>query len=297
MQYDKEIIKIFDKLKIFTELYEKIRFVDPVKKKVLSYEDGTLSEIESNCYDNWAQDKLCLNCTSMRAYNENKTCMKMEHNLNEIYMVTSIPIKLSDRNIVIELIRNATMTMGFEVPSENMDSDMYKTIDNMNSILLKDNLTNIFNRRYINELLPVNIAISNTIDQNFSIIIADIDFFKDVNDTYGHLTGDVVLTQFASILSGCLHDGNNWIARYGGEEFMIGIHDFTKEELINLAEHMRKSVEDNVFYHGDVEIEITSSFGIACIQDIDSPNVSKLIDRADKNLYKAKKNGRNRIEY
>ncbi len=232
----------------------------------------------------------------MRAFNESKTFMKIEHNLNDIYMVTSIPIKLSDRNIVIELIRDATMSMGFENPDVNRDSDIYNTINNMNTILLKDSLTNIYNRRYINELLPVNIAISDSIDQNFSIIIIDIDLFKKVNDTYGHLVGDIVLKKFASILDECVGDDNNWIARYGGEEFMIGVHDYTKEKLIDLAENMRKSIEKTTFYYEDIKLDITASFGIGSIKDIEKPDVSKLIDLADKNLYKAKNNGRNRVE-
>lgn len=297
MEKDQEIIELFDKLQIFEDLYETIRFVDPVNKKVLSYKNGDLTEVKSNCYDNWKKNKLCLNCTSMRAYNKQRTFMKIEHNLTDIYMVTSIPIKLSDRHIVIKLLRDASMSMGFDIPDGSEGSDMYQIIDNMNSVLLKDSLTNIYNRRYINELLPVDVAISSTINQNFSIIIADIDLFKTINDTYSHLVGDVVLKKFARILTECMPDDNSWIARYGGEEFIIGLHEYTKEELIDLAENMRQTIEESIFSNEDVEITLTASFGIASIEDIEKPNVSKLIDCADKNLYKAKNDGRNKVVY
>ncbi len=295
MVYDKEVLEIFDRLKILESLYEKIRFVDPVKKKVLVYEEGVLSEVDSNCFNSWNKDKLCLNCISMRSYNENKTFMKMEHNLNDIYMLTSIPVKLADRNIVIELIKDASLSMGFEHYGVGEDSDMYKTIDNMNSILLKDSLTNIYNRRYINEILPVNIAMAHALNRNFSIIIADIDFFKMVNDTYGHLAGDTVLTEFSRIIESCLEDENGWVARYGGEEIMIGIPNSTEEDIVEIGELMRKSIEDNVFRHNDIDIKITASFGICNIKEIEHQNVASLIDCADKKLYLAKGNGRNKV--
>lgn len=84
--YDKEVLEIFDRLKIFKDLYEVIRFVDPVRKKVLTYESGVLNTVDSNCFDNWNKNALCKNCTSMRAYNEKKTFMKMEHNNGDIYI-------------------------------------------------------------------------------------------------------------------------------------------------------------------------------------------------------------------
>ena len=295
MKYSKEIIEIFNNLNISTNLYEIIRFIDPLGKKVLIYEDGNLKEEKFNCYDKWERGKLCLNCTSMRAYNEKKSFTKMEHNSSNIYMVTSIPINLSGRDIVIELLRNASLNIGFG--NGDMNSDMYKTIDSINNELLKDSLPNIYNRKYINELLPAYVVISNTTDQNFSVILADIDFFKKINDKYGHLIGDSILMQFTQVLTECIDKDNNWIARYGGEEFMIGVHGYTKEELIELTECMRASIEETVFSYEDIEIKITASFGIASIEDLKKPSVSKLISCVDKNLYRAKENGRNRIEY
>lgn len=297
MPYDEEILKIFEKLKIFQDLYEEIRFIDPLKKKTLLYKENILTEEHSNCFDKWNKDKLCINCTSMRAFNENKTFIKMEHNSNKIYMVTSIPFTLRDRNIVIELLKDATVSMGFDDCQNSNESDMYRTIDSMNNILLRDPLTNAYNRRYINEVLPVNLVMSNILDKNFWIIITDIDLFKDVNDTYGHLAGDAVLKEFNKILDRCIESNSDWIARYGGEEFLISVHNSTKEQVIKLAEHMRKSIEDSVFCYNDNEIKITASFGISSIKDIKSINILSLIDFADKKLYQAKHNGRNRVEF
>ena len=296
--YDKEVLEIFDRLKIFKALYEVIRFVDPVKKKVLTYDKGILNTVDSNCFDNWNKNMLCKNCTSMRAYNENKTFMKMEHNKGDVYMVTSIPLKLADRNLVIELLKDASLSMGFNDCDIDSQSDIYKTIDSMNEILLKDSLTGAYNRRYIDEILPVDIAMSSVLDKNYAVIMADLDFFKTVNDTYGHLAGDVVLKKFTELLGQHIISENNWIARYGGEEFLIGVHDCTKEEVVDLAKQIRLAVEDKVFFYEDNKIKITASFGVATTRDVkDSSKCDTLIDYADKKLYEAKNNGRNRVEF
>lgn len=292
--YNKEVLEIFKRLQILTSLYEKIRFVDPTRKKVLTYENGALKELEHNCYDNWKRERFCINCISMRAFNEGKTFMKMEHNLKDIYTVTSIPIKLSNRNIVIELLQLASSSLGFDNCDSNLQTNMYSTIDHMNKILLKDSLTDIYNRRFINEVLPVDMAISSALNNDFSIIISDIDFFKKINDNYGHVAGDSILRQFTSVLKKHISD-DDWIARYGGEEFIIGVHS-TKESAVTIAENMRKTVEKHVFSHEEKNIKVTASFGVCSINDIEDYSVSNLIGFADKKLYVAKSNGRNRVQ-
>lgn len=292
---DKEVLEIFKRLNILTSLYEKIRFVDPTRKKVLTYENGNLKELEHNCYDNWKRERFCINCVSMRAFNEGKTFMKMEHNLSEIYTVTAIPVKLSDRNIVIELLQLASSSLGFDGCEDNLQTDMFSTIDHMNKILLKDSLTDIYNRRFINEVLPVDMAISSALNNDFSIVISDIDFFKDINDKYGHVAGDSVLRQFTSILKTHINN-SDWIARYGGEEFIIGVHS-SKENAVKIAEDMRKSIEQNIFSHEEKNIKVTASFGVCETKDIEDYSVCNLIGFADKKLYAAKNNGRNRVEF
>lgn len=296
VEYDKEVNDILDNLKVFEMMYDKMRFVDPLKKRVLVYEEGNIAEFESSCYDMWNKNKLCKNCISMRAFNENKTFVKMEHDLNKIYMVTAIPVKLSNRNIVIELLKDATISMGSSSTDDALQENMYVSIDSMNDILLKDSLMNIYNRRYINEVLPVEANIAKIINKNLWVMIADIDFFKKINDAYGHLAGDSVLKEFAKILENCLKDSGGWCARYGGEEFLISVVGAIKEEIIELAETIRTSVESHIFYHEETVINVTVSFGICSLDQIERCDMFNLIDCADKKLYLAKQNGRNRIE-
>ena len=93
--YGKEIREIFDRLNIIEKLYDQIRIVDPINKRVISYNEEEEMEAPMKCFMFWGKDKVCDNCVSVRAYNENETFIKLEYNKNEIYMVTAIPIQLA----------------------------------------------------------------------------------------------------------------------------------------------------------------------------------------------------------
>lgn len=297
--HDKEVQEVLDKLVIFEKMYDHIRLVDPIIKKVINYSNNTMSELADKCFDFWEKNKICDNCISIRAFNENKTFVKTEYTTNKIYMLMAVPVELSNRRIVIELFKDTTDSMVYineNTENTESNSEIYAMIDSMNNLLLKDTLTGIYNRRYINEKLPVDFINAALSDQSLSIIIVDIDFFKKVNDTYGHLTGDFALKSFADTLSGCIKRKNDWISRYGGEEFLICLPGAELEMAIKTAEYMRRTIENKVILSGEHTIKITASFGVCSIKPIVDGNVMNFIECADKKLYVAKHNGRNRVE-
>lgn len=204
--------------------------------------------------------------------------------------------ELANQRIVIELLKNTTDVMAF---GNGNYSEIYEMIDSMSNLALKDTLTGIYNRRYINEKLPVDLISASLSEQTLSVIMADIDFFKKVNDVYGHLAGDCVLKNFAETLSGCIRRESDWVSRYGGEEFLICLPGAEIEKAKEMAEHMRSAVENNVIRCGEHTVKITASFGISSIKPTPGEpcvSVEKLIECADKKLYTAKNNGRNRVE-
>lgn len=139
--YDKEIKEILDKLTIFENMYEQIRLVDPTTKKVINYKNNIIDEFDLKCFDFWNKKKVCDNCISIRAFKENKTFVKVEHNLDKIYIVTAVPVELSSRKIVIELLLNATNSMILEDEKIENKSDVYNMIDGINNLALKDTPT------------------------------------------------------------------------------------------------------------------------------------------------------------
>ena len=155
-----------------------------------------------------------------------------------------------------------------------------------------DQLTGIRNRRSIYEELEKLIENCKLTSKHFGVILLDIDFFKSVNDTYGHHAGDMVLIDAAKSFSNNIRS-NDFIGRQGGEEFLALIEDIDLKEIIKIAERVRSSIERSIIKVEGVEIKITVSGGIA--HSSEKINRDDLINLADERLYVAKQSGRNRI--
>lgn len=148
-----------------------------------------------------------------------------------------------------------------------------------------DPLTKLLNRTRFN--YDFNHIIDNFDTINHSLIMFDIDYFKQINDTYGHDVGDMVLAEFAEVVKHTLRD-NDQIYRWGGEEFAILINDTSKEHITTVAQKLRTTISEHDF---KIVGHVTSSFGIAIPDQHDTKDT--LLKRADINLYKAKQSGRN----
>ena len=122
----------------------------------------------------------------------------------------------------------------------------------------------------------------------------DIDDFKNINDTYGHAIGDLVLGRLAKILRVTVSDAGNLICRFGGEEFIISLVECTKDEVVCIGEQIRKTVEQIILTFRRKKITFTISGGIA-IYPKDGNDILQLIKTADKRLYRAKSEGKNKI--
>lgn len=118
--------------------------------------------------------------------------------------------------------------------------------------------------------------------------MADIDFFKKVNDTYGHLTGDYTLKHFSEIISKNLKRESDWVARYGGEEFLMCLPSAGPDYAKEIAENIRQKIEDSEFVDGEHQFKITASFGVCSMNPSYGSNIEAMIECADRNLYKAK---------
>ncbi len=153
--------------------------------------------------------------------------------------------------------------------------------------LIVDPLTGVYNRRGLLHFLRVEISRAERYKQPFSIIMADLDHFSDVNNTYGHLAGDMVLKGFCRIIKSIIRT-TDIVARYGGEEFIVILPNTELDDAFQVAEKLRDAVGRLKFKYKDKIFSITSSFGVASYQERDT--IEKIIKRADKALYKAKEN-------
>lgn len=159
---------------------------------------------------------------------------------------------------------------------------------------LRDGLTGAFNKNYLLNHLTTELAHANRQQAPLSVIMFDVDHFKPVNDTYGHLAGDAILKRLSEIAQSTLRS-EDVFARYGGEEFTIVSRGTDLARAMVVAERLRQSIERTDFVYEGQYIPITVSLGVAAVPEITAHTPEDLIGAADKALYDAKKNGRNRV--
>ena len=161
----------------------------------------------------------------------------------------------------------------------------------------RDPLTGVFNRQAMEEDLSSEFSRSRRYKKVFGILMADIDHFKKVNDTYGHAVGDEALKSFAKILKKCLREVDV-IYRFGGEEFLILLPETGGDSSLIAALRLQKTVESQVMkskIDSSLQLQITASFGVSVYKEGDE-TYQDIMQRADQALYLAKNNGRNRVE-
>jgi len=179
-----------------------------------------------------------------------------------------------------------------------LERNLKKAGDEIYHLTITDSLTGVYNRRYLNEHLPS--AIDQAVAQSYplSLVLCDIDHFKKVNDTYGHLIGDVVLRSFARIVKDTVDDQKDWVVRYGGEEFLLVLPETDIAGARVLAEMLREFVAQATIKASGHDISITASFGLSGLEnpgDASNAAPEKLLNLADENLYQAKEEGRDRV--
>lgn len=157
-----------------------------------------------------------------------------------------------------------------------------------------DGLTELYNHRYFQEQIRMQVEQSKRYSNNFSLIIIDIDFFKKFNDTFGHQSGDAVLRQVAQTLKKNVR-ATDIVCRYGGEEMSIILPNTTKDEAFATAQKICNRVAEKTFkLTGNNETHVTISLGVSTFP-FDGDTAPKIIEAADKKLYNAKNNGRNQV--
>lgn len=164
--------------------------------------------------------------------------------------------------------------------------------EKLNILATIDELTGIYNRRHIFQLAKEELSLSISQKQKISIILIDLDYFKNVNDQYGHLVGDKLLRLIAIFIQEILRD-NDIVGRYGGEEFIIVLPKTNLDHVIEIAQRIIKNVNRKTFYIGDHKIKITMSIGISYSTGEPPIELDKLLEQSDIALYEAKNAGRN----
>jgi two-component system cell cycle response regulator len=161
-------------------------------------------------------------------------------------------------------------------------------------LTILDGLTQIHNRRYLTEFLDREVARSVRHARPLSVLLFDIDRFKSVNDSFGHLCGDFVLRELTGCVRGSVRR-EDLFARYGGEEFALVLVETGRDEAVHVAERLRESVAAHQFRFESTPLRLTVSVGVATTNGDPALTPAALLKLADERLYEAKRTGRNRV--
>lgn len=162
----------------------------------------------------------------------------------------------------------------------------------VNNLVITDELTGVYNRRFINEQLPVALQSSKLNSKPMTVMMLDINHFKSINDKYGHLAGDVILSEIAALLKNRIVEDIGWVARYGGDEFFILLNDTGTDTAFKISRYIRKRVCETIFVYDGNEINVSVSIGVyTCDNKQLTPE--EVINQVDKKLYMEKEEGRN----
>lgn len=217
-----------------------------------------------------------------------------------IYSCLGVPVKVDNRLIGFVLIQHTEINyftkdhaiflslIGNHIGVAIENNFLYKQIIESAN---RDGLTEIFNKRYFFETLD---HISNLEEQNYSIVILDLDDFKMINDTYGHPFGDIVLRTIANIIKN-LTRTSDIVARYGGDEIIIFMHNFyDPEKVMNRVEIIRREIAKAVISNEDITLSVTASFGVYIKHD-ELLTLDEVIKKADEIMYLSKNSGKNKV--
>lgn len=253
------------------------------------------------------KDKKCVSLIKNKReflLNSKEEIIVCDNNSTKIYSVMGVPIRIRDKFIGYIIVMHSIMgffTEDHRIFLTSIASQIATAIENstlyskLQKAAMLDPLIGIYNRKTFFD--TVNNDLKENPNESYTIVMADFDNFKKINDTLGHQFGDEVLIQTSNLILGYLDDSDIF-ARYGGEELIIYVPNEGKnrEETYNKIENIRKAINDNVVVHKGISKSITSSFGLGFYPH-DGNNLDDVIKAADKRLYEGKRTGKNKVVY
>jgi two-component system cell cycle response regulator len=172
------------------------------------------------------------------------------------------------------------------------------TLEENRKLSATDDLTRVASRRFFGKHFPREVERAARYQRALSLILCDIDFFKNINDTLGHGCGDDILRQFGARLQEALRRGVDWVARIGGEEFAVVLPETAYEQAFEVARKLRAAIASSPFKHEGKDVVVTASFGLCgldCVPGGERELAGRVLKIADAALYRSKQTGRNRV--
>lgn len=278
---------------ILVGLYDAVRIVEiGSHRQFVVTPDGGLVRQDIQCHEFWQRCTPCANCVTKRSQTSQNTEEKVEVFGQKVYLVVAMPIAAGE--YCIEIVKDITGLIASKDEILQQYEALRQQIEQLSEQAYVDVLTGVWNRRYFDNKFPNLLKRAAQLDKSMALLMIDIDHFKKVNDTYGHVSGDVVLHEVAQVFQQGVR-GHDEVCRFGGEEFAVILYDVPKDVAVQVAERMRAKVASLEIAVNDQTIHVTVSIGLTF--NSVHPNGEDLVKAADLQLYAAKQAGRNRVNW
>ncbi len=285
------INKIYEGL-YFVDTNRKIKFWNKGAERITGFKAEEV--VGSYCHDNilnhvdQKNNQLCYSGCPLQ-----KTLKDGQFREANVYLHHNDGHRVAVAVKIMPIFQDEKIIGAVEVFLDNINqAEFDNTIKELRKLALHDQLTELPNRRYINSFIDNRLKELNDLKIPFAVALVDIDYFKKVNDTYGHDIGDLTIKMVAKTLKNAFRK-SDLVGRWGGEEFMAILTAVNKDELELISEKARKLIENSVLRTNDCTFNVTASFGATIAKENDT--IESLTKRADEALYTSKNNGRNKI--
>lgn len=265
-----------DSILAMSNVFDIVRVVDPTSCETMNLnQDGSLTKTGQKCFNIWNRTEACQNCSSATALNNKNWTSKLETKDGLLYSVLSRHIQCDNKDYVLEV-------------AFCIDESFEKTKNEIgflpDSLTLKnyyrDTLTKTYSRAYLESFMP-------NLENSKGVAIADIDEFKSINDTFGHIAGDAALKHISKVIKSCIRK-EDILIRYGGDEFLLIFDNISEDDFFNKLKSIKQAVHNSqIKNYPDIkhDISIGGAYGIYPFE--------KAVDAADKAMYKDKFKNKN----
>jgi two-component system, cell cycle response regulator len=280
------IEKAVEELSVFKNLFDDIRIVDPVNKEVIFGKTGKDEELSHRCYELWERNHFCENCISMRAYINNDSFVKVEHDRDKIILMTATPVEIDGNTFIAEISKDITKNSSIsrKLNKDFLHVDAY--IGLMNEAVVKDKYTGVYNKKYIYERLPIDFNYSTINGLPVSIIMAQFDFTQKLSDNLEDAAPNKALAHFCNLIAKCIRQNTDWIARYGEKNFIIVLNNTDLKDAHIVTEKIKRQIENSTFQYSDTALNVTPRLEVYNAADFDISSLG-LLKVESKNPYKA----------
>lgn len=269
-------------------LFDYYRIVDPITKEEFHYErEQVLRRRSQPCYALWQRDGPCRHCVSYHTLLDQQGELKFEYNQEKSFLIYALPYFHQHKRYVLEQAKDVTGSLMLHLLFGENSEELPNLIESLNEWLIHETVTGLYNQRYLYQETARLIDYAKIKPLSLCAVMLDIDEFKQVNDTYGHLSGDEVIRAFAAILRKYVQHTPYLAARVGGDEFMLLCPDLDIAGSQALCQQISGEFCAHPFTGGDRQFFVTFSFGVAKWAEGD--DIEQLFGRADAAMYANKR--------